>query len=338
MSILSIIPPDYSGCILITKDNQSLFEHACGYAELADKRPNTIHTRFATASAGKVFVAVGILQLIETKRLSFNSKIGELLDFDLKAIDPAITVEQLLTHTSGIPDYFDESVLEDYSDLWRDYPNYKIRSSADLIPLFIDKPMMYPRGKKFQYNNTGYVVLGLIIEAVTGLPFDDYLREAVFTPCGMADTGYFELDRLPERCANSYITDDKRGGYYTNIYSVDVKGTGAGGAFTTVWDIQRFWNGLCGGELISDSMTRDMLSRQASGKNENYGYGIWLDRQPSGRFIPFFQGDDPGVAFISGRSEDGTVITAVSNFGQNVWQIRRDIVKEMKLNSKEGVR
>ena len=332
MNIESIIPADFSGCVLVTKNEETLMEGSFGYSELANKIPNKINTRFATASAGKVFVAVAILQLIEADKLSFDSTVGQLLDFDLKGIDPRITVEQLLTHTSGIPDYFDESVMEDYDELWRDYSNYKIRTSADLIPLFIDKPMMYPRGERFQYNNTGYVVLGLIIEAVTSLPFDEYLEREVFHPCGMNDTGYFELDRLPERCANSYIYDKQRGDYYTNIYSVDVKGTGAGGAFTTVEDVNRFWTALTTNRLLSESMTKNMLSLHATGEDEYYGLGVWLGKIAVGRFIPYIEGCDPGVSFISSYDvKNKLCITAVSNLGQNVWQLRRDIIRKLEL-------
>lgn len=96
------------GCILICKDGEKLLEKAYGYADLPNKIPNEVDTKFATASAGKAFVAVGILQLIEKGLLTLNDKIGDIFDFDLKAIDDEITVEELLTHTSGIPDYFDE--------------------------------------------------------------------------------------------------------------------------------------------------------------------------------------------------------------------------------------
>jgi len=102
--------------------------------------------------------------------------------------------------------------------LWEDFPNYKIRTSRDLIPLFFNKPMMYKPGEKFQYNNTGFVVLGLIIEAITGLEFEKYLEENVFITCGMLNTGYYELDRLPEKCENSYIFDPEKSEFYTNIY------------------------------------------------------------------------------------------------------------------------
>ena len=142
------------GCVLAKYEN--------GFADLANEIPNTIDTRFATASAGKAFVAVGILRLIEAGRLSLDDTIGNLLDFDLHGNDPGVTVRQLLNHTSGVPDYFDESVMEDYEELWVDFPNYKIRRNSDLLPLFIEKPMMYPKGERFQYNNSGYVMLALI--------------------------------------------------------------------------------------------------------------------------------------------------------------------------------
>jgi len=329
MNLSDIIPTDFSGSLLISRKDEILYEGCFGYADTANKIKNQKNTRFATASAGKAFVAVGILKLMESGLLSFDTVIGSILHFDLKGIDPNITVYQLLTHTSGIPDYFDETIMDDYDELWQNYPNYKIRSSSDLIPLFIDKPMLYPRGVKFQYNNTGYVVLGLIIEAITGVDFDKYLCDEVFLPCQMDDTGYYEFDRLPPRCANAYIYDKIRHDYYTNIYSVDVKGTGAGGAFTTVHDIKRFWQGLFKGTLLSDNMRHNMLSVNAQGDNEYYGLGMWLERGQNESFTPHFEGCDPGVSFISSRENDGTVITIVSNFGQNVWEMRRKIIKEI---------
>lgn len=233
------IPENFRGCAL-WRDEANVRTWAQGYADMANERPNTPETRFGTASAGKAFVAVGVLQLVEKGLLRMDSTIGELLPLDWKAIDRDITVEQLLTHTSGIPDYFDESVMDEYEELWIDFPNYRVRRNMDLLPLFIDKPMMYPRGGKFQYNNTGFVVLAMIIEQVTGQIFDEYLAKNVFAPAGMAGTGYYEMDMLPKNCANAYIWDEGRGGYRTNIYSIDAKGTGAGGAFTTVGDIAKF--------------------------------------------------------------------------------------------------
>lgn len=158
---------------------------------------------------------------------------------------------------------------------------------------------MYPAGDRFQYNNTGFVVLGLIIEKVTDQLFDKYLQKNIFEPCGMIDTGYHELDRLTKNCANSYIYDEKREEYYTNIYSVDVKGTGSGGAFTTVLDINKFWLKLLDGEHISLKMLEQMFSVQSRSNSEYYGYGIWLDKIKDNIYSPHFEGRDPGVSFIS---------------------------------------
>lgn len=313
-----VIPEGFHGCAL-WRDEKGVRTWAQGCADLPNRRRNTPETRFGTASAGKVFVAVGVLQLVEKGLLRLDSCIGEALPLDWKAIDRNITVEQLLTHTSGIPDYFDESVMEEYDELWVDFPNYRIRRNADLLPLFIDKPMMYPRGERFQYNNTGFVVLAMLIEQATGQVFDEYLRENVFLPAGMADTGYFELDMLPENCANGYIYDAARGGWRTNIYSIDAKGTGAGGAFTTVGDVMRFWDALLGHRLLSAEMTERMLSVQAQCGGSEYGYGIWLK---NGGAQAQFEGCDPGVCFITRYDHaTGRLGVVVSNYGDNVWEI-----------------
>jgi CubicO group peptidase (beta-lactamase class C family) len=326
MNIETLIAKDFNGVILVKKQDQIAIQKAYGYADLINKIPNELDTKFATASAGKVFVAAGILQLIENKKISFDTSIGELLDFSLNQIDRNITIRQLLNHTSGIPDYFDETLMDEYADLWLDFPNYKIRKSMDLLPLFINKPMMYKAGEKFQYNNTGFVVLGIIIEKITGLLFDEYLQKAVFEPSGMGNTGYYELDRLPAKCANSYIYDEEKKEYYTNIYSVDVKGTGAGGAFTTLWDVEKFWLNLLGGKLISKNMVDQMMSLQSSLDNDYYGLGIWLEKTTGGNFEPWFQGSDPGVSFISRYDRNKKEnITIISNTGNNVWELSRKI-------------
>ncbi len=314
----------------MTQNNKVLYEKTAGFADLANEIPNTIETRFASASAGKVFVAVAVLQLIEQQKLKFDDTLGSIFDFDLHNIDADITVEQLLNHTSGVPDYFDESVMVEYKDLWRDYPNYKIRHNNDLFPLFINKPMMYPRGERFQYNNSGYVLLAAIIEKVTGMYFDQYLQENIFDVCGMKSTGYYELDRLPSRCANNYIYCEDTGDYRTNIFSVDVKGTGAGGAFITVKDIVRFWINLRDGKLISKESVSSMFQKQSGNGSDAeegyYGYGVWIIDNPCGKDLVYFQGCDPGVCFISEYNPNNDMISVlVSNYGDDVWAEMRKI-------------
>ncbi len=324
------INPEFRGAAYILQNNEVVLEHVSGYRDYANELPNTIDTKFASASAGKVFVAVGILQLIESGKIKFDDTIGELIQIDWKDIDQDITIEQLLNHTSGIPDYFDETVMEEYEELWVDFPNYKIRHNDDLLPLFIDKPMMYPKGTRFQYNNTGYVVLAMIIERVTGKAFDRYLKENVFDKCHMTGTGYYELDKLPAKCATNYVWCNSAEDFRTNIFCVDAKGTGAGGVFITVKDIANFWNSLIGGKLLSKKMTENMLSKHSGeGKDSEegyYGYGVWIIDGNGKADIPYFQGCDPGVSFISEYNPNNNMITVfVSNYGDNVWEIVRNI-------------
>ncbi len=321
---------NFRGNIYVVQKCKVLVQKESGFADLSNQIPNTTETKFASASAGKVFVATGILQLIEQGRLKFDDTLGALLDIQLNDIDGDVTVRQLLNHTSGVPDYFDESIMDEYEELWRDYPNYKISHNNDLLPLFINKPMMYSKGEKFQYNNSGYVLLAMIMEKVTGMYFDQYLKKNIFDVCKMESTGYYELDKLPSKCANNYIWCEDTNDYRTNIFSVDAKGTGAGGAFTTVKDIVSFWTNLIDGKLMSKALVSDMLSRQSGDgidKEEGYyGYGVWIIDNPKGKDFAYFQGCDPGVSFISEYNpNNGMISVLVSNYGDNVWKEMRKI-------------
>ena len=328
--IKEIIDSNFRGNVYIVQDNKVICENVTGFADLANEIPNTLDTKFASASAGKVFVAVGILQLIEQGKIKLDDTLGILLDIDLHSIDAGVTVEQLLNHTSGVPDYFDETVMDEYEELWVNYPNYKIRHNSDLLPLFINKSMMYPKGEKFQYNNTGYVLLAMIIEKITGIYFDQYLKENIFDVCDMKSTGYYELDRLPAKCANNYIYCAETNDFRTNIFSVDVKGTGAGGAFITVKDIINFWRGLLAGKLISKELVAKMFSKQSGDGTDAeegyYGYGVWIIDNPNGKDYVYFQGCDPGVSFISEYNPNNNIISVlVSNYGDNVWKEMRKV-------------
>lgn len=327
----TLIPTSFRGCVLVRRDGEALLQICQGMRDLPNAIPNSMDTRFPTASAGKAFVATAVLQLIEEGRVSPETKIGDVLPYDLGRIDRSVTIRQLLNHTSGVPDYFDESVMDDYDALWIDFPNYKIRKNADLFPLFFDKPMMYAPGERFQYNNSGYVMLAAVIEQLTGMPFDAHLRGAVFGPAGMNRTGYFELDRLPSGCANAYIWDAARGEHYTYIFSVDAKGTGAGGAYTTVGDVAKFWDALFGGKLVSPEMLAEMTRVQAEAEGDDpYGYGLWLKRH-KGAILPYFTGCDPGVSFVSMYVPEKKMdITAVSNFADDVWAVRDAILEAIE--------
>jgi len=319
--IEELIGSNFNGVVSVSKNGESLFKKAYGYADLPNERLNKTDTIFEVASGSKAFVATGIMKLIEDGKLSLESTIDDLLDFDLKQISTKITIRQLLNHTSGIPDYFDESIMDDMSELWAKFPNYLVRKPSDMIPTFIDKPMMYSPGEKFQYNNTGYTVLAIIIEKVTGMDFDKYLAELIFEPCNMKSTGYYELDRLPANCATAYIYDEERDEYFTNIYSTNVKGDGAGGVYTTVDDVERYWKHFLAGDIVSKETVKAMTSVQALTEGgSGYGFGFWLASD-----APFFQGMDPGISFITRHQDNGILTIVVSNFCNNVWNINNNI-------------
>jgi len=330
MDWYSKLNPEFRGVRCVLKDGNVLFQSVTGFADHANRIPNTKETRFTSASAGKVFIAAAILQLVERDQISLDDTLGSLLTIDLGKINPKVTVRQLLNHTSGVPDYFDESVMEEYEELWHNFPNYRIRKNSDLFPLFFHKPMIYDPGAAFQYNNSGYVLLAAILEQIYGRPFDQVLQKQIFTPCVMHSTGYFELDRLPGGCAQNYIYCPETKDYRTNIFSVDAKGTGAGGAYVTVEDMIRFWQGLLNGTLLSPVTRNVMFSKQSgNGKDPEegyYGYGVWLIDRPEKKDLVYVQGCDPGVSFISEYDpESGTISVLVSNYGDNVWKEMRVI-------------
>jgi len=319
--IENLIGDDFNGVVSVIKNGESLFKKAYGYADLPNKRPNNIDTIFEVASGSKAFVATGIMKLIEEGKLSLESTINNLLDFDLKQISTTITVRQLLNHTSGIPDYFDESVMDDMTELWAKFPCYLMRKPSDMIPTFVDKPMMYNPGEKFQYNNTGYTVLAMIIEKITGMEFDKYLSKLIFEPCDMKSTGYYELDRLPANCATAYIHDKERDEYFANYYSTNAKSDGAGGVYTTVDDIANFWKFFLAGDIVNKETVKVMISAQACDEeDEGYGFGFWLDDD-----VPFFQGMDPGISFITRHQFNGILTIITSNFCNNVWKLNNNI-------------
>ena len=138
MSKIFEIDKDFRGNAYIVQNGETICSHSSGYADIANRLPNTFDTRFACASMSKTFVAVGILHFIEKGRLSFNDALKDILDMDLGSIDPEVTVRQLLTHTSGIPDYDDEST-DDVYELWSDHPNYRIRKNINLFEINPEK-------------------------------------------------------------------------------------------------------------------------------------------------------------------------------------------------------
>lgn len=161
----------FSGVVLIKRDENELFKAAYGYANRSWKIENHVDTRFRLASISKLFTAVAILQLIEMNKLSLDASVVNCLGLENTTIPKEATVQHMLTMTSGIADWFEES--GDWEATWaalcREHPIYLFRRNEDYLPLFVNTSPLFPVGEKHQYNGAGYILLGLIVEKLSGL-------------------------------------------------------------------------------------------------------------------------------------------------------------------------
>lgn len=289
----------FSGAVLVREiEKEMIFEESYGYANRSERIHNTVHTRFGIASGCKVFTAIAICQLVQDGVLTFHSYLKDCVDIPFPNFDPGITIHHLLTHCSGIPDYFDEEVMNDFEELWKNSPMYTIQSPKDFVPMFQNKPMKFHPGEKFSYSNSGFILLGLIVEQLAGMDFTTYVEKHIFQRCGMLDSGYFRMDQLPGRTALGYIDDAPD--WRTNVYSVPIKGGPDGGAFTTVHDLVKFWDALFNNQLLSQEYT-DLLLTPHIRDTEHiyYGYGVWIMMMNDCIFKYYVMGSDPGVTMQS---------------------------------------
>ncbi|MFD1032227.1 serine hydrolase [Metaplanococcus flavidus] len=317
---------EFSGAAMLKTDE--VWAIAKGMADRANARPNAVDTRFGIASGCKIFTAVAIAQLVEEGKLAFEDLLSELLPDDFPEFP--VTIHQLLTHTSGIPDYFDESVMDDFEELWQKHPMYQMKSTRDFLPLFKDKPMMFEPGEKFQYNNAGFIALGLVVEKLTGQSFTDVVEERIFRRSGMERSGYFQLDRLPAETANGYIEEDLT--WRTNQYAIPVKGGADGGAYVTAADMSAFWTHLMNHSLLSEESTRNLLATHTADGENYYGYGVWIEKSGAEIRKYHVMGYDPGVSFHSGYyPSNGSTLTVLSNESAGALDVIK-LIEQEKLN------
>lgn len=322
---------NFSGTALVKEDKEVLAELSYGYANRSEQLKNNTFTRYGIASGCKLFTAIAICQLVEAKKLSFDSKLKKCLDVNFSNFDEEITIHHLLTHTSGIPDYFDEEVMDDFEELWVENPMYRIRSLKDFLPLFQDQSMKFRVGERFHYNNAGYILLGLIVEQASQLNFAEYIQENIFKRAGMEESGYFEFDALPLNTAQGYI-DNHDGTWKTNIYSLPVKGGSDGGAYVTANDMDKLWDALMNNILLSEAYTKQLLTSHASNEDEDfYGYGVWIMKNEKNTIFKYHvMGYDPGVNFHSAFYPEKSIkIVVCSNKSTGAFDIMKAIEDEI---------
>ena len=329
-TILKILNKEnpFSGVVWLEEKGQIIYKQAYGLAKRSESIPNRLNTRFQTASGTKIFTALAVCQLIEKGLLSLDTKLNNCLDINFPNFSPEINIRHLLTHTSGITSYFEEDINDDYEALWQDLPVYRVREPKDFLPLFQHKRMKFSPGERFEYNDGGFILLGLVIEQVCGMSFREVIHEDIFLPAGMQESGFFYADQLPPNTASAYIYDEKRKGWRSNIFSVPVIGAPDGGAYTTAPDLVRFWKALFNYQLLSTENTTEMLSPQTTTDEKDiyYGYGVWIKKQAPGPVIYYVEGMDPGVSMISACAENQEfMLHILGNSNRSVWQIYRAI-------------
>lgn len=329
-----MIGNNFSGTVLVKNDKKTLVEKSYGYANRSEQIINSLDTRFGIASGCKLFTAIAICQLVEEGLLSFDTKLKDCLNISFPYFDEDITIHHLLNHTAGIPDYFDEEVMDDFEELWIKNPMYHIRNLEAFLPLFQNQPMKLKVGEKFHYNNAGYILLGLIIEQTSQIKFADYIKGNIFKKAGMADSGYFEFDSLPQRTALGYI-DFPNGTWKTNIYSLPVKGGSDGGAFVTVNEMASLWDALINNLLLSEEYTHQLLTPYINTSNDGndnkfYGYGVWIEKKDNEILKYHIMGYDPGVSFHSAFYPKTLIKTVIcSNKSKGAYDIMKEIEEEI---------
>ena len=271
----------FSGTVLVQQGDEPWFAGACGYANRSWEVDNRLDTRFRVASISKMFTAVAVLQLIDEGRLGLGDSLVECLDLEETTIPKRATVHHMLTMTSGIADWFDESGdwEEEWAALCREHPIYLFRRNQDYLPLFLNEPPIAPVGEEYHYNGAGYILLGLVVERLSGLPYFDYVREHVFARANMERSGFFALDGVAPEVAEGYVPvtneDDRIAGWRKNIYSTTPEAAADGGATSTAADLVRFAQALRDGLLLSPEMTDAMLTPRVMQHDERYRGYAW---------------------------------------------------------------
>lgn len=326
----------FAGVVRITVGLEERFAGAYGLASRAWHVPNTLETRFDTASITKLFTAIATLQQVDAGAFGLETSAIDYLDLRGTAISRAVTVRHLLTHTSGIGDDADEEAGEAYEDVWRTRPNYSVVETVDFLPQFVHRAPNFAPGEGCRYNNCGYILLGLMIERATGRAYRDVVREHVFAPADMADSEFLRMDRVNERQAEGSdpIRDDGGAvvGWKRNIFSYPPIGSPDSGAYVTAVDLDRFMRAATTGQLLSAELTAAFLTPQAlwgsrDGSTQHWGFGPSFGIDDSGQII-FLQkgGSNPGVGGLV-RHYPGRDLTLVllSNLEQGTWETAQAI-------------
>jgi CubicO group peptidase (beta-lactamase class C family) len=292
---------EFSGALLVARHGKVLLEKAWGRANRQGGTRNTPDTKFRIGSMNKMFTAVATLQLVEAGKLALDDPIRKYLPgYPNKDVAAKVTVRHLLTHTGGTGDIFGPEFERD---------RLKLRTHSDYVKLYGARGLTHEPGARFEYSNYGYVLLGALIEAVSGASYYDYVREHVFRPAGMTSTDSRpESDHVSKR-AVGYMRRYPGAHWTPNTDTLPWRGTAAGGGYSTVRDLMRFAQALSSGRLIAKAT----LAEATRPHRQQYGYGF--DMRGEGRLRSYGHGG--GAPGMNGElrifPELGYIVVSLSN-------------------------
>lgn len=310
----------FSGAVLVAKNGTAVFEQAAGLADRTRKIPNTLDTRFRIGSMNKMFTAVAVLQLVQAGKVRLADPFGRYLsDYPNKSLASKVTVAQLLSHTGGTGDFFGPIY---------DKHRLQLRTLHDYEALYGERGAASPIGK-FEYSNYGYVLLGLVIERVTGQSYYEYVREHVYAPAGMTSTGSEPESDPVARRSVGYMKD-RHGTWVANTHTLPYRGTSAGGGYSTVGDMLRFVNALQSYKLLSPYYTRLVTApKVAMGLNGAYAYGFGSAIM-NGKYCFGHNGGAPGMnGDLEICPSDGYVVVVLSNLSPPAAQVVGDFITDL---------
>lgn len=317
----------FSGVVRVDLGDEIELANAYGFAHRGYEIPNTVDTQFAIASGTKGVTAVAVTSLIEDGSLDLSTTARSVLEEDLPLIGDHVTVEHLLSHRSGIGDYLDEEGDHDVADYLMPVPVHELATTEQYLAVLDGYDTKFPPDERFAYSNSGYVVLALIAERTSGIPFHELVRQRVCEPAGMDDTEFLRSDALPGRAALGYLTID--GDSRTNVFHLPVRGSGDGGIYTTVADVSSFWSALFAGRVVSADTVSEMM-RPRSGVPRGswrYGLGFWLHASSE---VVMLEGCDAGVSFRSVHDPARRIThTVISNTADGAWPITQLLAERL---------
>lgn len=306
----------FHGVVLIADSGRIVHHSAHGLAHRGYQVPNRLDTKFNLASVGKTFTAVAIGQLVEQGRLKFTDTLARVLpNYPNQSVARQVTIAQLLSHRSGMGLYWDKLFAGNWT---------AVRTTADLLPYFVNDSLLFAPGSRWFYSNTGFAVLAMVVEAISGENYFDYVQKHIFDPIGMTNTGYYPLDQdLPNLAVGYYKDDD--GVLRNNLFTHTVRGGGAGGGWSTASDLLKWARALQRGTVLGPAITRQMMRLQTEDdRGGGYGYGF-IVQTVAGRTLVGHTGGFPGIATLwfmdPERDRVGVLMTnAPDTVERDVWR------------------